>query len=189
MWTKRVLRERSGKVAPLAVMMLLLMAVVIQQAFSREVVPEQREAGPAGYTSLAHLVELIGVDAAGQFSGFFDPGPVRIEPFPVLGEFPAQRISLLGATLADQMAAVINSVAAAPFPESNGVANGANGSGNGLGGGPVGEQVLRGVIQELDGYLRVHVSGRNSRGHWRSYVAGVEMNEAVYRAMHTYVSY
>lgn len=174
MWTKRVLRERSGKVAPLAVMMLLLMAVVIQQAFSREVVPEQREAGPAGYTSLAHLVELIGVDAAGQFSGFFDPGPVRIEPFPVLGEFPAQRISLLGATLADQMAAVINSVAAASFPTSRSYD---------------GEQVLRGVIQEVDGYLRVHVSGRNSRGHWRSYVAGVEMNEAVYRAMHTYVSY
>lgn len=170
MWTNRVLHGRGKKVLPVAVVLLVLLGIMIQQAFSREVVPEDPKA-PDNYSSLAHLVELVGADAAGQFNGFYDSGPVRIEPFPVLGEFPAQRVSQLGATLADQMAATINSVAPATFRDG------------------VQEQVMRGVIQEVDGYLRLHISGRNSRGQWRSYVANVEMSEAVYRAMHTYVSY
>jgi len=140
-------------------------------AFSREVVPPAAEP-PAGYSSLSELVVMLGRDAAGQFSSFFDPGPVRVEPFPVLGEFPSRRISVLGATLADQMVATINSIPGSEPGEE-----------------PMGEQVLRGVIQEIDGYLRVHLSGRNGRGEWRSYVANVEMSAAVYRAMHTYVSY
>ncbi|MDZ7641314.1 MAG: hypothetical protein U5J62_04715 [Desulfurivibrio sp.] len=170
MWTQRVVQSRSKRVLPLVAVLLLVLSVVIQQAFSREVVPEDPGA-PGNYASLANLVELIGGDAAKQFNGFYDAGSVRIEPFPVLGEFPARRVSKLGATLADQLAASINSAEPASF------ATGGR------------EQVMRGVIQEVDGYLRLHVSGRNSRGQWRSYVANVEMSEAVYRAMHTYVSY
>lgn len=142
-----------------------------QQAFSREVTVTQAAPAPAGYLSLADLVTMIGADAAHQFSGFFTADSVRVEPFPVLGEFPDQRITVLGATLADQMTAIINAIP--------GRWNGASS----------GEQWLKGVIQEVDGTLRVHISGRNGLGEWRSYVANVEMSAPVYRAMHTYVAY
>ena len=162
-----------SKSLPVVVVLLAVMGAFVQhQAFSREVTPRSA-VEPAAYASLADLVGMIGGDASGQFRGFFDAGPVRVEPFPVLGEFPGRRVSVLGATLADQMAAVINTI-----PGSSS-----------LGAGEERGQLLRGVIQEVDGQLRVHISGRNSRGEWRSYVAGVEMSEAVYRAMHTYVSY
>lgn len=124
------------------------------------------------YASLSNMVTMIGTDAIAQFAGFFDSQPVVVEPFLVLGEFPAQRVTLLGATLADQMAAMVNNEAAARAVaalEPSG-------------------QHLRGVLQEVDGHLRVHMSGRNNRGEWRSYVVNVEMSEPVYRALHTYVA-
>ncbi len=161
-----------SKSLPVAVILLALMGAFVHQALSREVTPKPVVA-PGAYSSLSDLVGMIGGDAAGQFRGFFDAGPVRVEPFPVLSEFPGRRISVLGATLADQMAAVINTTPGSGGHKAD------EGS----------AQFLRGVIQELDGQLRVHISARNSRGQWRSYVAGVEMSEAVFRAMHTYVSY
>lgn len=124
------------------------------------------------YASLANMVTMIGNDAIAQFAGFFDAQPVVVEPFLVLGEFPAQRVTLLGATLADQMAAMVNNEAAARSVAALE---------------PSGQQ-LRGVLQEVDGHLRVHMSGRNNRGEWRSYVVNVEMSEPVYRALHTYVA-
>lgn len=157
---------------PLGGLLLLLALLLLShQVMAREVVIEEKDT-PAGYGSLSELVMLISDDAALRFAGFYTAAPVKVEPFPVLGEKPARRTSVLGATLADQMTAMINSV---PGAEDRRAA--------------ASDQVLRGVLQEIDGYLRVHISGRNSRGQWRSYVANVEMSAAVYQAMHTYVAY
>lgn len=124
------------------------------------------------YSSLAGLVAMVCDEAIEQFYDFFGPAQVRVEPFLVLGEFPPKRITLLGATMADQMAAMINNNSVAQYiPE---------------GGGDF-DQKVQGVLQEVDGLLRVHISGVNSGGERRSYVINVEMSEPIYRAMHSYV--
>lgn len=123
------------------------------------------------YASLSNMVIMVCDDAMEQFYNFYGPQPVLVEPFRVLGEFSPRRVTLLGATLADQMAAVINNEAVAQQPPAK----------------TVYDQRLRGVLQEIDGYLRIHMSGQNSRGEWRSYVVTVEMSEPIYRALHNYV--
>ncbi|WP_218915004.1 hypothetical protein [Desulfurivibrio alkaliphilus] len=158
----------------LGLWLVLAFIALPQQVAARQVVADVPDS-PEGYGSLSELVVLIGEDAAGQFADFFAAGPVRVTPFKVIGEGLPRRTTLLGATLADQMTAVINSV---PEAEAERELRPARD-----------EQLLRGVLQELDGYLRIHISGRNNRGQWRSYVANVEMSEAVYRALHTYVTY
>ena len=130
------------------------------------------EVAPTNYSSLPSLVAMISRDAMEQFYDFFGPEPVLVEPFMVLGEYPAAKVSLLGATLADQMTAVINNEAIAQPHSAT----------------EVYEQRLQGLLQESDGYLRIHMSGQNSRGEWRSYVVNVEMSEPIYRALHSYVA-
>lgn len=144
---------------------------------------ENQEEGKAGaaegmvsqrnYSSLTGLVDMVGNDAMEQLQGFFEAAPVAIEPFIVLGEFSTrQKISLLGATLAEQMSAVINN-------ESLAVRRSAAPGED--------EQKISGVLQEVDGYLRIHVLAANTRGERRSYVVNVEMSEPIYRALHSYV--
>lgn len=137
-------------------------------------VPAPRESGPVqGYASVPGVVSIFSRDAIGQFKYFFAAAPVVVEPFLVIGEFSsAKKMTTLGMTLADQMAAVINNEALAPM--------------EGAGGGT--PQRIWGFLQEADGYLRVHVTGENSRGERRSYVVNVQMSEPIYRALHTYVS-
>ncbi len=127
---------------------------------------------PKNYSSLAGLVSIVCDDAIEQFYNFFSPALVNVEPFLVLGEFPAnRRISLLGATLADQMTAMINNSPPLKAPAGN----------------EDYEQRVQGILQEIDGLLRIHISGVNSDGERRSYVINVEMSEPIYRALHTYV--
>ena len=154
-------------------MMLAVAAVAQNQPPLREPVDDLIVDEGVSYSSLTHLINMVGTDAGKQFSDFFDPAPVTVEPFPLLGEFAPRRMSMLGATLADQMAVIINNSPGSSLPAAEKESS---------------AQLLKGIIQEVDGYLRIHMSGRNSRGEWRSYVANVEMSEAVYRAMHTYVS-
>ncbi|MEW6594542.1 MAG: hypothetical protein AB1413_06705 [Thermodesulfobacteriota bacterium] len=137
---------------------------------SGEPVVAKPEPAGSNYASLSHLVTIVCDDAMERFYNFFGASPVAVEPFQVVGEFSvAPRVTLLGATLADQMSAGINNEAVAqPGPAGS-------------------EQRLRGLLQEVDGYLRIHMSGRNSRGEWRSYVVTVEMSEPIYRALHSYV--
>ncbi|MBU2538744.1 MAG: hypothetical protein KKH22_09895 [Proteobacteria bacterium] len=125
------------------------------------------------YTSLTGLVAMVGSDAMEQMHGFFAAEPVAIEPFIVLSEFSTrQRVSLLGATLAEQMAAVISNESLAVWRSA---APGEN------------EQRVSGILQEVDGYLRIHIIAANTRGERRSYVVNVEMSEPIYRALHSYV--
>ncbi len=125
------------------------------------------------YSSLTSLVAMVGSDAMEHLHGFFAAEPVTIEPFIVLSEFSTrQRISLLGATLAEQMAAVISNESLAVWRPA---AAGEN------------EQRVSGVLQEVDGYLRIHIFAANTRGDRRSYVVNVEMSEPIYRALHSYV--
>jgi len=140
----------------------------------------ESEAAPAGmvtlrnYASLPDLVAMIGSGAIEQMQDFFDAAPVTIEPFIVLGEFSKkQKISMLGATLSDQMAAVVGNETLAVWRPA------------GIGGY---EQKVSGLMQEIDGYLRVHITAVNTRGERRSHVVNVEMSEPVYRALHSYVT-
>lgn len=127
---------------------------------------------PQSYASVPGFVSMFSRDAIGQFKYFFASSPVAVEPFIVIGEFSSSRkMTTLGITLADQMAAVINNEAVAPATKSEG-------------GTP---QKIWGILQEADGYLRVHVTGVNACGERRSYVVNVQMSEPIYRALHSYV--
>lgn len=122
------------------------------------------------YANMTELVTLICDDAMGNFSGFFGPTMVSVKPFSVIGDYTVKKITLLGITLADQMAAMINSEPAAVYEVEEKYT-----------------QKLSGIVEEVDGYLRVHISGRNVRGERRSFVVNVEMSEPLYRALHSYV--
>ncbi len=145
---------------------------IAADAANGEPVMAKPEPPGSNYASLSHLVTMVCDDAMERFYNFFGTSPVTVEPFRVAGEFStANRVSLLGATLADQMSAGINNEAVAQPASANATA----------------EQRLHGLLQEMDGYLRIHMSGRNNRGEWRSYVVTVEMSEPIYRALHSYV--
>ena len=134
----------------------------------------QEEMSLKSYASMPGLVSMICGDGLLQYEDFFNLSPIVIEPFVVLNEFSdPHRISLLGATLADQMVAVISNETLAAW-------SGQDEAGEY-------EQRITGLLQEMDGYLRVHITGINTRGERRSYVVNVEMSEPIYRALHSYV--
>jgi hypothetical protein len=125
------------------------------------------ETAPHGYVGLAGLTGSIAAGAAESFRGFYDPSPIRVRPFVHLSAM-TNGSSVLGVLLADHLAAMLN-----------GHAN-ARSAGEGDG------QRLEGVLQEVDGYLRLHILGTNGKGERRSHVALVEMSTPLYRALHTY---
>jgi len=122
------------------------------------------------YSGLSELITRVCDEAAEQFYGFFDPTVVMVKPFMSVTDTGEKRLSLLGVTLADQMIAMINNDPAI-LQNTAGVH----------------QQDLKGVLQEMDGYLRIHISGMNSHASRRSYVVTVEMSEAIYRSLHTYI--
>ncbi|MFH1021009.1 MAG: hypothetical protein V1782_10445 [Pseudomonadota bacterium] len=127
---------------------------------------------PQSYASVPGFVSMFSRDAIGQFKYFFAASPVAVEPFIVIGEFSSSRkMTTLGITLADQMAAVINNEAEGSMMKTNGES----------------PQRIWGILQEADGYLRVHVTGVNACGERRSYVVNAQMSEPIYRALHSYV--
>lgn len=174
--------EQALRMQPYLLKRLVLSLVVLIAsagcAFAQDAayieIPAPTESGPPqGYASLPGVVSIFSRDAIGQFKYFFSASPVVVEPFIVINEFSSsKRMTTLGITLADQMAAVINNEALAP-------AKGAKGET---------QQRIWGFLQEAGGYLRVHVTGENSLGERRSYVVNVQMSEPIYRALHTYVS-
>jgi len=148
-------------------------------------------ASQGNYSSLASLVAMVGSDALEQLHGFFAVEPVTIEPFIVLDEFATRgRVSLLGATLAEQMAALIGNESLAVWRPVAADAHKAE-----LSSLPAQtklmpfgyEQRVSGVLQEMGGYLRIHIIAANTRGEQRSHVVNVEMSEPIYRALHSYV--
>ncbi|MBU0910275.1 MAG: hypothetical protein KKA54_12470 [Proteobacteria bacterium] len=122
------------------------------------------------YSNLAELVTLICDDASGVFQGFYGAEAVEVSPFAVVSDYKVHKMTMIGITLADQMAAMINREPGATYLAENKYT-----------------QKMEGVIEEMDGYLRVHISGRNLRGEGRSYVVNVEMSEPIYRFLHSYV--
>lgn len=122
------------------------------------------------YSNLSELVTLICDDAGAVFRGFYGPAAVEVTPFAVVSDYRVRKMTMLGITLADQMAAMINSGPAAPFAA----------------GGQY-PQTMEGVIEEVDGFLRVHISGSNILGERRAHVVNVEMSEPIYRFLHSYV--
>lgn len=127
------------------------------------------------YTGLSELITMICDDAISTLQGFFGPTVVEVQPFITFGQFQENKISSLGISLADQMMAMVNNDTAANAENT-----------------PAGEtkehqQKLRGTIQEIDGFLRIHISAVNVYGERLSHTTTVEMSEPIYRAMHTYL--
>lgn len=134
--------------------------------------PEAPTASPRlitfrNYNSLNELITLICDDAARDFRGFYAPTAVQVHPFLYVDDTGVKSKTALGMTLADQMAAMTN----------NNLYN------SRMKGGFV--QEMRGVLQEVDGHLRVHISGVNGKAQRHSYSVNVEMTEAIYRALHS----
>ena len=122
------------------------------------------------YSSLAEMITLVCDDAMEVFHGFYGPTSVVVTPFSVISDYKIHKMTMMGFTMADQMTAMINSEPVTDYS--------------------VGKKYLQkmeGVIEEMDGYLRVHISGRNVLGERRGYVANVEMSEPIYRFLHSYV--
>lgn len=121
------------------------------------------------YANLPELITLVCDDAMESFWEFYGPTTVAVTPFRVIADYRVKKTTILGITLADQMAAMINTQAVPEYPTS--IRH---------------PQKLEGVIEEMDGFLRIHISGRNVRGERRSYSVNVEMSEPIYRALHAY---
>ncbi|OKY73622.1 MAG: hypothetical protein BM485_17535 [Desulfobulbaceae bacterium DB1] len=132
--------------------------------------PVERRVSYLRYSNLSELVTGVCDDAGEVFRGFYGPADVAVSPFAVISDYRVRKMTMLGITMADQMTAMINSAPAAGFREGEHYA-----------------QTMEGVIEEMDGYLRVHISGRNIMGERRGYVANVEMSEPIYRFLHSYV--
>ncbi|MBI5559638.1 MAG: hypothetical protein HY885_18600 [Deltaproteobacteria bacterium] len=122
------------------------------------------------YSNLSEIVTLICDDAIQGFHDFYGPATVAVAPFAVISDSRVPKITMLGITLADQMTAMINSEPAAHYSADNNY-----------------PQEMEGVIEEMDGFLRIHISGRNGLGARRGHVVNVEMSEPVYRFLHSYV--
>jgi hypothetical protein len=146
-------------------------------AEGREPGPNQTAKNDAGervsyhrYSNLSELVTLICDDAGAAFRGFYGPAAVEVTPFAVVSDYRVRKMTRLGLTLADQMAAMINREPGAPAMA-----------------GAHSPQTMEGVIEEVDGFLRVHISGSNILGERRAHVVNVEMSEPIYRFLHSYV--
>ncbi|MDH3393748.1 MAG: hypothetical protein OEL66_07050 [Desulfobulbaceae bacterium] len=133
-------------------------------------VMENAPAQDGNYSSLTSLVNDICNDAILNFADFFTPASVTVHPFKTL-DFPRET-SILGVVLADQMLAMVNNETSGRFAMEHSQTE---------------TQELTGLIQEMDGYLRIHISGINAKGEKRSHVVAVEMSEPLYRALHATV--
>ena len=136
------------------------------------------------YSSLSELIVMICNEAALGLRGLYEAAPVQVEAFPFLWEFNQQRPSVLGIALADQMAAMLNyhtrgweSHPVGSFSSQDQYDE------TDIDTAPT--QWLQGTIQEIDGFLRIHISARNGKGTRRSYVINAEMSEPIYRALHS----
>lgn len=131
----------------------------------------QQQESVQNYSGLADLVSMICENALDRFQGFYGPSVVMVKPFALLGDTEPGRSTELGVTLADQMTAMINNETKDRLVSVSGST----------------PQTMQGVLQEVGGYLRVHMSGVNAAGQRTSYVVIVEMSESIYRALHTYL--
>lgn len=164
---------KMRKTAALAALFCLLAAFAAMAAEKEEAVSPVPEVNQRNYSSLSSLVAMLGVETMEQLHGFFLAEPVVVEPFIVLNEFSTRpRISLFGATLAEHLAAVIGNESMAQWRPGEKITH---------------QQSLSGVLQEVDGYLRVHALAVNGRGESRSCVVNVQMSEPIYRALHSFV--
>ncbi len=121
------------------------------------------------YSSMSEMISLVCDDAMEVFHGFYGSSAVEVTPFSLISDYRVRKMTMLGITMADQMTAMINSEPAADYPVEKKF-----------------PQKMEGVIEEVDGYLRIHISGRNMRGERRGHVANVEMSEPIYRFLHSY---
>jgi hypothetical protein len=158
-----------------AVFALVLVAAAASPALAGPG-PDYMQPRPAGeavvsYGGVNEMIDRIGQDAISRFRDFFGPAMVNVEPFVLVDRYPRPAVSALGLALADQMIARINDDSVSRLPPEDDPQ----------------PQWLMGMLQEMDGYLRIHIYGVNMRGERRSFVAVVEMSEPLYRALHARV--
>lgn len=173
---KNILKQKRGRVIVLLVLMLLCPGFSTASWALEESGSDLFEKDPApkqfsfnSYANLSELVAMICDDASRQFDEFFGPSVIKVRPFNVISDYRIKKMTILGITLADQMAAMINCYSVSQIPAEDSY-----------------EQIVGGMLEEIDGFLRVHIHGRNVYGERRAYVANVEMSESIYRALHSY---
>lgn len=132
-----------------------------------------------GYANMDQLVADICRDARMEFKGFYLSTDISVKPFQVISNYYVPESTLLGVTLADQMTAGLSRLSTMSWSRKvfTGIFAGVDQF----------DPEIRGLIEELDGYLRIHISGRNAFGEKRSFVVSAEMSEPLYRALHTRV--
>lgn len=122
------------------------------------------------YYGLPNLIAMICNEAGAHFKDFYGASVVRVEPFSTLGMARKNRQSEFSALLSDEMTATLH----------NNLFVNRSVKGDS-------PQRLRGSLQEIDGYLRIHLTGVNEAQDSFSYIVNVEMSAPVYRALHTYL--
>jgi hypothetical protein len=173
---KNILKQKRGSMICWLILMILCpgfstVSLALEESstdlFEKEQVPQQFSLN--SYANLSELVAMICDDASRQFDEFFGSSVIKVRPFNVISDYRIKKVTILGITLADQMAAMINccSVSQVPAEDNH-------------------EQIVGGMLEEMDGFLRIHIHGRNVYGERRAYVANVEMSEPIYRALHSY---
>lgn len=151
---------------------LMITPLAAQMQSGGEVIPKPmppKRITVESYATLPELVTLICDDAMESFWEFYGPSTVAVRPFRVIADYRVKKTTLLGITLADQMTAMVNNQRVPNYHAPQRY-----------------PQKMDGVIEELDGFLRIHISGRNIRGERRSYSVNIEMSEPIYRALHAY---
>jgi len=153
------------KTSVLLVLVVMLWACPLRAAMEQTAqVPTLQQ--DRHYSGVAELVAEVSSEAGQVFDNFYSATVVKVQPFVFVTPEGEKRLTPLGETLADQMIAAINN-GRIDFDAPRRY-----------------EQRLTGVIQEVDGYLRIHISGFNGQALRRSYTANVEMSEALYRALY-----
>ncbi|MFO7761653.1 MAG: hypothetical protein R6V20_08600 [Desulfobia sp.] len=134
------------------------------------------------YTNLDQLISAICRDALIEFQDFYLADQVTVKPFQLISGYDVPKTTLLGVTLADQMAADLSGNSTLSwFHRMTAGFNGIIRPGERY------EPKIEGLIEELDGYLRVHITACNSFGEKRDFVVSAEMSEPLYQAFHTRV--
>ncbi len=171
---KFVFVGNSLKILTIVALTLIISTGVAKAQEDNSAIKPKSVASYQSYAGLSELVTMICDDAIYKLQGFFGPSTVEVAPFITFGSFQGNKISSLGISLADQMIAVVNNDTAMNAEDTP------SSSSEFL-------QKVRGTLQEVDGYLRIHISAANVYGERMSYTTNVEMSEPIYRALHTYL--
>jgi len=171
---------RSGRFPFFAPLVFLISAVTLFHP-EGQAAPQQPNSPPAVtpaaiYQDVTGLVARASSEAGRVLQGFFSSGPVVVEPFVFVTSFSRHPDTALSLIWASQLAAAVpNSVPSWTTPSPLSGTSSEKGR----------LQTLGGSLQEVDGFLRIHIIAQNARQERQSQVINIEMSEPLYRSLHS----